>query len=162
MERSQMMAWSAEEIERQMEQQPEFGLALCTYFGLINTRFSGRISTLIKFRTGPRVAIAFIELARAGGKLQADGAMRLNGFTHQAFAEYVGTSRVIVTCEMNRLRRLGYISYTRLYTDVYVDALAERLRGSGMPVRGTQSVQSFAVGSHLASKPPAKAVVRTA
>ena len=59
------------------------------------------------------------------------GAVRLTGLTHQAIADYVGTSREIVTSEMNRLRRLGYLTYSRLYTDIYVSALSEWMRQQG-------------------------------
>jgi Mn-dependent DtxR family transcriptional regulator len=51
--------------------------------------------------------------------------------THQAIADYVGTSREIVTSELNRLRRLGYVNYSRLYTDIFVSALSEWMRQQG-------------------------------
>jgi Mn-dependent DtxR family transcriptional regulator len=65
-----------------------------------------------------------------------DGATRITGLTHQAIADYVGTSREIVTSEMNRLRRLGYVSYSRLHTDIYARALGEWMRQQGTRVHG--------------------------
>jgi CRP-like cAMP-binding protein len=134
-EATQLMSWTAEEIDRQIEEQPRLGLALCEYFGSANALTAERISATIRFTIGPRVTIALMQLAQTTGRVRSDGAMRLTGLTHQAISEYVGTSREIVTCEMNRLRRLGYLTYTRLYTDVYVDALAEWMRERGMPYR---------------------------
>ena len=39
-----------------------------------------------------------------------------------------------MTSEMNRLRRLGYVSYSRLFTDVYASALSEWMRQQGARV----------------------------
>ena len=36
--------------------------------------------------------------------------------------------------EMNRLRRLGYVSYSRLHTDIYASALSEWMRQQGTRV----------------------------
>jgi hypothetical protein len=37
---------------------------------------------------------------------------------------------------MNRLRRLGYVTYSRLYTDIYLSALIEWMRQQGTRVAG--------------------------
>jgi CRP-like cAMP-binding protein len=81
---------------------------------------------------------ALVQLSRSIGSPTPQGALRITGLTHQAIAEYVGTSREIVTSEMNRLRRLGYVSYSRLHTDVYATALAEWMRQQGVVVRGIE------------------------
>jgi CRP-like cAMP-binding protein len=80
------------------------------------------------------VTLALIQLARTNGSSTPQGATRLTGLTHQAIADYVGTSREIVTSEMNRLRRLGYLSYSRLHTDIYLSALTEWMRQQGTRV----------------------------
>jgi hypothetical protein len=53
--------------------------------------------------------------------------------THQLIADYTGTSREIVTMELNRLRRLSAIGYARAYIDLHKDALASELRNEGQP-----------------------------
>ena len=75
--------------------------------------------------------LALIQLSQSVGTQTPGGALRITGLTHQAIADYVGTSREIVTSEMNRLRRMGYINYSRLYTDIYASALQEWTRQQG-------------------------------
>jgi hypothetical protein len=50
-------------------------------------------------------------------------------------ADYVGTSREIVTFQMNRFRRLGLIRYNRRYIDVYSGAVTEALRQDGLMLK---------------------------
>ena len=141
------MSWSSEEITHHVEQHPALALALCEYIGAANALINARVSDIIRFTTGPRVGIGLLQLAIANGKLQSDGAARLKGFTHQAFADYIGTSREIVTCEMNRLRRLGYITYSRRYTDVYPAALSEWMGSQGVPQRSTTPARAGSVAA---------------
>ncbi|PWT99683.1 MAG: hypothetical protein C5B51_26755, partial [Terriglobia bacterium] len=47
--------------------------------------------------------------------------------THQLLSEYVGTSREIVTFQMNYLRQKGLLRYSRKGIQVYVEALREYL-----------------------------------
>ncbi|MBZ5581866.1 MAG: hypothetical protein LAQ30_06610, partial [Acidobacteriia bacterium] len=47
---------------------------------------------------------------------------------HQVISEYVGTSRAIVTFQMNHLRQKGYLRYSRKGIQVYSDALREYLQ----------------------------------
>jgi len=131
---TQVMSWSSEELQERVERQPKLALALCEYFGRNNALLRERITTIANYKTGPRVTIALIELARANGAGTPAGATRITGLTHQAIADYVGTSREIVTSEMNRLRRLGYVSYSRLHTDIYANALSEWMRQQGTRV----------------------------
>jgi len=130
----QAMCWTAEEVQERVEKEPKLALALCEYFGRHNTLLRERITTIAHYKTGPRVMFALAQLARTNGSPTPDGAMRITGLTHQAIADYVGTSREIVTSELNRLRRLGYVSYSRLYTDIHASALTEWMRQQGMRV----------------------------
>jgi CRP-like cAMP-binding protein len=130
----QAMCWTAEEVQDRIEKEPRLGLALCEYFGRHNALLRERITTIANYKTGPRVVFALLQLARSNGSTTPQGAQRITGLTHQAIADYVGTSREIVTSELNRLRRLGYVSYSRLYTDIYASALAEWMRQQGMRV----------------------------
>jgi CRP/FNR family transcriptional regulator, cyclic AMP receptor protein len=128
---AQAMSWSCEEVQERVEREPKLALALAQYFGYHNGVLRERITTIANYKTGPRVVLALIHLSQSVGNQTPSGALRLTGLTHQAIADYVGTSREIVTSEMNRLRRLGYISYSRLYTDVFAGALQEWMRQQG-------------------------------
>jgi len=140
---AQLMAWTPEEVEERIERVPKLALALSGYFGRNNGVLAERITTIANYKTGPRVVLALIQISRSAGAPTPGGALRITGLTHQAIADYVGTSREIVTSEMNRLRRLGYLAYSRLYTDVFADALAEWMRQHGTAVRkASDSVQA--------------------
>ena len=56
--------------------------------------------------------------------------MSIPPLTHQAIAEYVGTSREIVTSQMNHLRQAGFLRYSRRGVQVYADALREHLKSA--------------------------------
>ena len=51
--------------------------------------------------------------------------------THELLAQYVGTSREIVTHYMNQFRRQGYLGYSRKGISLYRDAFKEWLRQDG-------------------------------
>jgi CRP-like cAMP-binding protein len=76
--------------------------------------------------------VSLIQLATTLGTPTADGAMRIVALTHHTIAEYVGTSREIVTFQLNRLRRLGMLRYSRKYMDIYTDAMKSVLREQGV------------------------------
>jgi CRP-like cAMP-binding protein len=128
---AQAMSWSCDEVQERIEREPKLALALAQYFGRNNGVLRERITTIANYKTGPRVVLALIQLSQSVGTQTPNGALRITGLTHQAIADYVGTSREIVTSEMNRLRRMGYIAYSRLYTDVFASALQEWMRQQG-------------------------------
>jgi len=129
---AQLMCWTAEEVQDRIEKEPRLALALCEYFGRENLLLRERITTIANYKTGARVALGLLQLSRSNGDTTAHGARRITGLTHQAIADYVGTSREIVTSEMNRLRRLGYLTYSRLHTDIYDSALSEWMKEQGI------------------------------
>ena len=63
-----------------------------------------------------------------------DGSTRIGSLTHHTIAEYIGTSREIVTFQMNRVRRLGLLRYSRKSIDVYTQAMKDALREQGISV----------------------------
>jgi CRP-like cAMP-binding protein len=144
---TQAMSWSAEEIQERVEKEPRLALALGDYFGRQNLLLRERITTIANYKTGPRVTLALIELARANGSMTPQGATRISGLTHQSIADYVGTSREIVTSEMNHLRRLGYVTYSRLHTDIYLAALIEWTRQQGTRVYDDIETSTFRAAS---------------
>jgi CRP-like cAMP-binding protein len=122
------MSWTREEIEAQIEREPRLGLALAQYFVRQNLALQERIEAAALHNTPERVLLAFAQLAGLLGTPQPDGAIRVDSLTHQTIADYVGTSREIVTFQMNRFRKLGLIRYNRRHIDVYSHAVAEALR----------------------------------
>ena len=127
-----LMSWTRDEIEAQIEREPRLGLALAQYFVRQCIALQERIEALALHNTPERILLAFAQLADLLGTPQPDGAMRIASLTHQTIADYVGTSREIVTFQMNRIRELGLIQYSRRYIDVYSRAVAEALRHHGI------------------------------
>jgi len=73
-----------------------------------------------------------VQLSDTLGTPMADGAVRVSALTHHTIAEYVGTSREIVTFQLNRLRRLGMLRYSRKHMDIYTRAMQDALREQGV------------------------------
>jgi CRP-like cAMP-binding protein len=128
------MSWTRSEIELQIEREPRLGIALAQYMVRQCIALQDRIESMAVQKTPERVMVALAQLAGMLGAPLPDGATRIASLTHQTIAEYVGTSREIVTFQMNRLRRLGLIRYTRRYIDVYTGAVEEALRQQGITV----------------------------
>ena len=128
-EPAQLMSWTAEELQHHIERQPLLGLALCQYFVTRHRMMMERLTGMIassNIRT--RLMRALLHLARSAGVPTSAGALRLHSLTHRVIAGYVGTSRELVTTEMNRLRSRGYVSYTQQsYLDVYPAGLLQGL-----------------------------------
>jgi CRP/FNR family transcriptional regulator, cyclic AMP receptor protein len=122
------MAWPALEVEAQIEREPKLGIALAQYLVARCIDLEDRIESMAFYKTPERVAIALLQLAASLGEESADGTTRVPSLTHHVIAEFVGTSREIVTFQMNRLRRLGLLRYSRRYIDVNVVAIQETLR----------------------------------
>lgn len=134
-----VMAWSRSEIEQHIEREPRLGIALSQYMVLQCLELQDRIESMAIHKTPERVMLALIQLAGTLGAPLADGSTRLASLTHHTIAEYVGTSREIVTFQMNRLRRLGMLRYSRKHIDVYVGAMKESLRQQGIPIQSVMA-----------------------
>jgi CRP/FNR family transcriptional regulator len=127
-----LMSWSADEIEAQIDREPRLGLALSQYLVKQCLELQDRIESIASYKTPERVMLALIQLADTLGTPMMDGAARVPGLTHHTIAEYVGTSREIVTFQLNRLRREGLLRYSRKYLDIYTGAMQQLLRNQGV------------------------------
>src|SRR5579872_4134045 len=130
-----LMAWSCAEIEQQIEREPRLGVALSQFLVRQCISLQDRIESMAIYKTPERVMLALIQMADDLGSPMSDGSVRVASLTHHTIAEYVGTSREIVTFQMNRLRRMGVLRYSRKFIDIYVPALHESLRERGIGTR---------------------------
>jgi CRP/FNR family transcriptional regulator, cyclic AMP receptor protein len=133
----QIMAWKPAEIVQQVEKEPALGLALMEVVIARCLELSERLQAMATCMTPQRVMLALLHLARQLGEQRPDGAVRMASLTHHTLAEYVGTSREIVSSQMSNLRRRGLIQYSRQYIDVYCEAVEETLRNQGVISRQT-------------------------
>ncbi len=125
-----MMSWTREEVERQIEREPRLGLALCQAIARQGLELQKRIESMAVYKTPERVMLALLALAGELGTEMPDGRVRIPSLTHHTLAEYVGTSREVVTFQMNRLRRMGLIRYSRQFIDVFPIPLREAIKPS--------------------------------
>jgi len=131
LENTKLMAWSGPEVEEIATRQPRLAVALLQVMVQRNMGFTQRIESLCVENIGQRVARALLRLSERMGSVERDGSVRMIPLTHELLAQYVGTSREVVTMHMNRLRRQGYLRYSRKTIVLYRDALLEWLRRDG-------------------------------
>jgi CRP/FNR family transcriptional regulator, cyclic AMP receptor protein len=127
-----LMAWTRAEIEDHVEHNPLLGIALMQLAVGRCLDLVTRLEALANDKTPARVARAVAEFGERLGSPTEDGSMHVAPLTHQLIAEYVGTSREIVTFQMNQLRKLGLVRYSRRGMDVYLPALKDHLKSAGL------------------------------
>jgi CRP/FNR family transcriptional regulator, cyclic AMP receptor protein len=141
-----VMSWSGAEIEQQIEREPRLGLALSQHLVRQCIELQDRIESMAVYKTPERVMLALVQLADSLGTPMADGSVRIGSLTHHTIAEYVGTSREIVTFQLNRLRRLGMLRYSRKHMDIYSQAIRDSLREQGVDLPHLRSARMHAAG----------------
>jgi CRP-like cAMP-binding protein len=122
------MSWSRAEIEQQIEREPHLGIALSRYLARQCLGLQDRIESVATQKIPSRVMLGLLQLAADLGTPTPDGALRVASLTQDAIAEFVGTSRELVTVQMNRLRRLGMCRYSRRFIDIFAPAIRESLK----------------------------------
>lgn len=126
-EETRVMTWSSAQIEEIMEKRPRLAVAMVQMLGQRSLEFVHRVQSFSTEDIGRRLSRSLIRFADRMGERQEDGGLRMLPLTHETLAQYVGTSREIVTHYMNRLRREGYVLYTRKGIVLYRDALRDAL-----------------------------------
>jgi CRP/FNR family transcriptional regulator len=128
LETTMIMSWSNAEIEEHVQRQSRLGMALIQMLVARSLDLQDRLQSLALDKTPQRVALSLLRFAGRVGKAGADGSIQIPPLTHQLLSEYIGTSREIVTFQMNDLRQRGLVHYSRKGINVFVDALAEHIR----------------------------------
>ena len=122
-----LMSWTGAEIEEQIERQPRLGIALLQMLVKRGLDYEERLQSFALDKTPERVVRSLLRFAERLGTRTEDGSIKIPPLTHQVISEYVGTSREIVTFQMNYLRQKGFLRYSRKGIQVYSEALAEYL-----------------------------------
>ena len=125
---TRLMAWSTAEIEDMVAQRPRLAVALLQLLAKRTMDFTERIESLSMDNIARRLARSLIRFAGRLGTGGDNGSARMAPLTHELLAQYVGTSREIVTHYMNQFRKEGYLQYSRKGIVLYCDALREWLR----------------------------------
>ena len=128
LENTKLMAWSAAEIEDILTKRSRLAVALLQILVQRTIDFTERIQSLSVDNVARRLARSLIHFSERLGTMEEDGSVRVTPFTHELLAQYVGTSREIVTHYMNQFRRQGYLKYSRKEIILYREAFREWLR----------------------------------
>ena len=143
-----LMAWTAAQIHDLAQMRPRLAIALLQIVVQRSLEYAHRIESFSMDSTGCRLARTLIRFSHRLGAAEPDGWYRMPPFTHELLAQYVGTSREIVSHYMNEFRRQGYLRYSRKGIVLFREAFNEWLGRTsthavevGVPLRvgGTQS-----------------------
>jgi CRP/FNR family transcriptional regulator, cyclic AMP receptor protein len=123
-EETQVMIWTATEIEDLSTTRPRLAIAMVQWLAQRSAEFTDRIESLALEDIGRRLARSLVHFAERIGSREDNGTIQMVALTHEFLAQYVGTSREIITQYMNRFRKKGYLQYSRRGISVHPDALA--------------------------------------
>jgi len=127
-ENTKLMTWSSSRIEEIVMRRPNLALALVQILVQRTIAFTARIESFGVDNIQRRLARSLILFSERFGTTEENGSVRMVPFTHELLAQYVGTSREIVTHYMNQFRRQGYLRYSRKGIILYREAFREWLR----------------------------------
>jgi len=146
MEDVRVMKWSVDEIESLVAGRPRLALALMHLLVRRSLDFTERIESFCADAIPQRLARALLRFADRFSQPEAQTGLQMLPLTHGLLAQYVGTSREIVTQYMNRFRRDGLLQYSRASIIVDCEATRAWLEGnSASPERtGRRTQAAFA------------------
>jgi CRP/FNR family transcriptional regulator len=122
-EKTTLMAWAISDMEDLVTKRPRLAVALLQILAQRNADLTGRIESFATDGVERRLARSLLRFSERLGTPEEDGSVRMMPFTHALLSRYVGTSREVVTQHMNRLRKQGYVSYSRHGIFLHHDAL---------------------------------------
>jgi CRP/FNR family transcriptional regulator, cyclic AMP receptor protein len=112
-QKATVMRWQTEAVQEIILNRPKLAIALLQTFGKRALAMTTRLEQLSFEPIINRLVIALLRFSNRTGVTQPDGTVRMDPLTHEMLAQYVGTSRELVTCHMLELRRRGLIQYSR-------------------------------------------------
>jgi CRP/FNR family transcriptional regulator len=128
LENTKLMVWSIDQIEDLATRRPRLAVALLQLLTKRSMEFGSRIESFSVDNIARRLARTLIRFSERLGHQAEDGSVQMMPFTHEFLAQYVGTSREIITHYMTRFRRQGYLRYSRKGIQVQRDAMKDWLR----------------------------------
>jgi CRP/FNR family transcriptional regulator len=143
LEDATLMTWAIDDIEGLVMKRPRLAVALLQIFAERNVEFTRRIQSYATDGVERRIVSSLLRFSTRLGTPQEDGWVRMMPVTHAMLAQYVGSTRSLVTHIMSRFRRLGYVSYSRHGILLRCEALQALLqqggRSSGRPAAPERS-----------------------
>jgi len=123
MEDTRLMSWTCAEIEAAIAKRPRLGMALLQILVQRTGDLTRRVESLSVDNIARRLARSLLRFAERLGTQGQDGTVSMPPFTHELLAQYVGTSREIVTHYMSQFRREGLLRYSRAGIAIHCAAL---------------------------------------
>jgi CRP/FNR family transcriptional regulator, cyclic AMP receptor protein len=131
LENTEAMMWTTAELEAIAAKRPRLAVAVWQILAQRSIEFAQRIESFSRDNVSHRLARSLIRLSERLGTADEGGALQMAALTHELLAQYVGTSREIVTHYMNQFRRQGYLRYSRKGISLNRDAFRDWLRQGG-------------------------------
>jgi len=122
-----VMTWTDTAIEELMLRRPRLGIALVQMLTRRCVDYSRRIESLSSDSIARRLALSLIHFSGRLGKKLDNGSIQLMPLGHELLAQYIGTSRELVTQYMIQFRRQGYLRYSRKEILIWPAAMKEIL-----------------------------------
>ena len=126
-----VMMWTVNEIEEISICRPKLAIALLRFIVQRSMHLGNRIESFALDNIPRRLARALIELSARFGESVEDGSVQVMPFSHEFLSQYIGTSREIVTAQMNAFRRGGYLRYSREGIWLHREAISGWLKTEG-------------------------------
>jgi CRP/FNR family transcriptional regulator, cyclic AMP receptor protein len=122
LENTKVMCWSIADIERLVSKEPRLAIALMQVVVRRGVDFTRRLESFSVEGTAQRLARTLIQFAeRMGGG--SSGTTTIPPLTHELLAQYVGTSREIISHHMSDFRNKGHIRYSRRGITVHRESI---------------------------------------
>ena len=128
LEGTKVMTWTASAIDEIVKRRPRLAVALMQILVQRTINFTERLESFSTDNIQRRLARSLVRFSERFGTPEEDGSVGMMAFTHELLAQYVGTSREIVTQYMTRFRREGYLQYSRKGIILQPETLREWLR----------------------------------
>jgi len=112
-EHTRLMSWSSEEIAEYAVLRPKLAIALLLLMVRRTVDFGTRMASFSSENIPQRLTRTLLAFAERFGAESENGSVRMSAFTQELLAQYIGTSREIVTHYMSQFRREGYVQYSR-------------------------------------------------
>ena len=144
MESTKLMMWATSAIEEIILRRPRLGIALVQILTQRTLNFVEHVESFAVDNIQRRLARSLIRFSERFGTADENGSVRMVPFTQELLAQYVGTSREIVTHYMNQFRREGYLQYSRKGIILQRQAFRDWLRLNTLSGHHTAAIASTA------------------
>ena len=116
---TRVMTWTDTEIEQLILRRPQLGVALIQLLKRRCIDYIRRIESCSSDNVAQRLARSLIHFSERFGKEFENGSIELMPLSHELLAQYVGSTREVVTQHMNQFRRQGFLDYSRKGIVIY-------------------------------------------